>query len=62
MMIQNKHEPFFHKSKRYIHQNEFRVTLDLKGQIPDSNHYILEIERLEAAQIFELKIFKRFRL
>jgi len=55
MMIQNKHEPFFHKSKRYIHQNEFRVTLDLKGQIPDSNHYILEIERLEAAQIFELQ-------
>lgn len=55
MVIQNKHDPFFHKSKRYIRQNEFRVVLDLNGQISDSNHFILEIERLEAAHIFELK-------
>lgn len=55
MMIQNKYEPFFHKSKRYIHQNEFRIVLDLNVQISDSNHFILEIERLESAQIFELK-------
>lgn len=55
MMKQRKFEPFFHKSKRFINQNEFRVVLDLNGQQSDSNHFILEIERLESAQIFELK-------
>jgi len=54
MMMLNKYKPFFHKSKRYINQNEFRVVLDLNEQTSDSDYFILEIGKLETAQIFEL--------
>lgn len=55
MMITNKYEPFFHKTKRFINQNEFRVVLDGSNLVSNSDHYILEIGRLESAQIFDLK-------
>jgi hypothetical protein len=54
-MKANKLEPFFHKTNRFINQNEFRIVLDLNGRVSDSNHFILEIERLDFAQIFELE-------
>lgn len=54
MMITNKFEPFFHKTKRFINQNEFRVVLGGDKIVTSSDHYILEIGRLESAQIFDL--------
>jgi hypothetical protein len=55
MMMSNKYEPFFHKTKRFINQNEFRVVLGGSNIVTSSDHYILEIGRLESAQIFDLK-------
>ncbi len=57
MMITNKYDPFFHKTKRFVSQNEFRVVLGGKNTVTNSDHYILEIGRLESAQIFDLKSF-----
>jgi hypothetical protein len=54
-MITNKYEPFFHKTKRFISQNEFRVVLGGNNIVTSSDHFILEIGRLESAQIFDLK-------
>ena len=55
MMITNKYDPFFHKTKRFINQNEFRVVLGGNNIVTSSDHFILEIGRLESAQIFDLK-------
>jgi hypothetical protein len=55
MMIANKYESFFHKSKRFNNQNEFRIVLSGNGPVSNSDHFILEIERLESAQVFDLK-------
>ena len=55
MMIINKYEPFFHKSKKYTNQNEFRIVLGGNDVVTNTDHFILEIGRLESAQIFDLE-------
>ena len=51
----NRYQAFFHKTKEYSGQNEFRIVLGNESIIgPDSCHYILNVGKLELAMIFDL--------
>ena len=52
----NKYLAFFHKTKDYKLQNEFRIVIASNTLIDEkSDHYILKIDKLKNAKIFELE-------
>lgn len=55
LMKINKYEAFFHKRNAYKNQHEFRVVLGGKDIITNSNHFTLDIGKLETAKIFDLE-------
>jgi len=55
LMKFNKYDVFLHKTKAYKNQHEFRVVLGGVDVAKDKSNYILNIEKLELATIFELE-------